>query len=183
MPWSRVVSRPRQYGRLFSHDFNLPSKGLGTPAGSLLLGSKVLITKAHRYRKAMVAECARRDISPQRDCMRWSTNVQRLHEDHAKAKVLEGQLRTLPYVSAVLPVETNIVIFRLDATVSTEGFLQKLTSQHIRALSMGKQTIRFVFHLDVTDEQLNAAGGRTARLSARPPAGGSSNRNRDLHRS
>jgi threonine aldolase len=147
---------PRQYGRLFHTISICLSKGLGTPAGSLLLGSKARITKAHRYRKAMGGGMRQAGYLAAAGLYALEHNVQRLHEDHAKAKVLEGQLRTLPYVSAVLPVETNIVIFRLDDTVSTEGFLQRLNSQHIRALSMGKQTIRFVFHLDVTDEQLNA---------------------------
>jgi threonine aldolase len=147
---------PRQYGRLFHTISICLSKGLGTPAGSLLLGSKARITKAHRYRKAMGGGMRQAGYLAAAGLYALEHNVQRLHEDHAKAKVLEAQLRTLPYVSAVLPVETNIVIFRLDDTVSTEGFLQRLNSQQIRALSMGKQTIRFVFHLDVTDEQLNA---------------------------
>src|SRR5207302_365643 len=83
-------------------------------------------------------------------------NVQRLQEDHRKAKTLEAELRSLPYVSSVLPVETNIVIFKLHGQLPAELFLQQLQHQQVRALSMGRQTIRFVFHLNVSDAQLEA---------------------------
>jgi len=83
-------------------------------------------------------------------------NVQRLREDHAKAKVLESELRALPYVVAVLPVETNIVIFTLAERLGTDAFLQQLQHQQVRASSIGAQTVRFVFHLDVSDAQLDS---------------------------
>ena len=83
-------------------------------------------------------------------------NVDRLREDHAKAKVLERELRALPYVAAILPIETNIVIFTLAERLSTDAFLQQLQSQQVRASGMGQQTVRFVFHLDVSDAQLDS---------------------------
>ncbi len=147
---------PRQYGRLFHTISICLSKGLGTPAGSLLLGSKAIISRAHRYRKAMGGGMRQAGYLAAAGLYALEHNVQRLGEDHAKAKILEAELRTLPYVLAVLPVETNIVIFSLHDTVSTEVFLQKLQHQQVRALSIGRQTIRFVFHLNVTDGQLNA---------------------------
>ena len=64
-------------------------------------------------------------------------------------------MQSLPYVSSILPVETNIVIFTLDDRMSTEEFLQALRTQGVRAGTMGHQMIRFVFHLDVSDGQMN----------------------------
>ena len=86
-------------------------------------------------------------------------HVDRLREDHAKAKTLEAELRALPYIETVLPVETNIVIFTLRSPLTAEVFLRKLMQQHVRALSMGVQTIRFVFHLNVSDDQLERLRG------------------------
>jgi threonine aldolase len=65
-------------------------------------------------------------------------------------------------------VETNIVIFKLHERLTTELFLQQLQHQRVRALSIGRQTIRFVFHLNVTDTQLEALLGalRAVRLPA-----------------
>ncbi|MGH8139925.1 MAG: threonine aldolase family protein [Steroidobacteraceae bacterium] len=150
---------PRQYGRLFHTISICLSKGLGTPAGSLLIGSRPLIMKAHRYRKVMGGGMRQAGYLAAAGLYALEHHVNRLHEDHAKAKALEKELRTLPYISAVLPVETNIVIFRLQDCVDTQEFLQKLKSQHIQALSVDKQTIRFVFHLNVRDEQLDTLIG------------------------
>ena len=83
-------------------------------------------------------------------------NLSRLQEDHAKAKILERELHTLAYVTNVLPVETNIVIFTLNERLSTDSFLQQLQHEQVRASSLGHQSIRFVFHLDVSDSQLEA---------------------------
>ena len=93
---------------------------------------------------------------------------ERLGEDHAKAKRLEAELQSLPYVTNVLPVETNIVIFTLDERVDTESFLRQLQDQQVRAGSMGQQTIRFVFHLDVSDAQMEIllAALRCVRMPA-----------------
>jgi threonine aldolase len=147
---------PRDYGRLFDTISICLSKGLGAPAGSLLLGTKQHIAKAHRHRKLMGGGMRQAGYFAAAGLFALEHNVKRLQADHAKAKALEAELRKLSYVEAVLPVETNIVIFRLHESLSTETFLQKLQHQQVRALSMGGQTIRFVFHLDVSDAQLEA---------------------------
>ena len=72
----------------------------------------------------------------------------------ARAKALEQELRRLPQVSEVLPVETNIVIVRLAQDISVESFLRQLQNRGVRALGMGGQLVRFVFHLDVTDAHM-----------------------------
>jgi len=146
---------PRDYGRLFDTISVCLSKGLGAPAGSLLLGSREIIAKAHRHRKRLGGGMRQAGYLAAAGLFALEHNVQRLHQDHAKAKMLESELRALPYVATVLPVETNIVIFTLDERLATESFLQQLQHQHVRAASMGAQTVRFVFHLDVSDAQLD----------------------------
>lgn len=147
---------PREYGRLFDTISICLSKGLGAPAGSLLLGSQADIARAHRHRKMMGGGMRQAGYLAAAGLFALDNNVQRLHEDHARARLLEAELRTLPYVESVLPVETNIVIFNLVPSLTPEIFLQRLLSQQVRAVSMGQQTIRFVFHLDVTDAQIDA---------------------------
>jgi threonine aldolase len=147
---------PRDYGRLFDTISICLSKGLGAPAGSLLLGSRENIVKAHRYRKMMGGGMRQAGYLAAAGLFALEHNVRRLQEDHARAKTLERELHTLPFVASVLPVETNIVIFSLEEGLSPDTFLQKLQSQGVKANSMGGQTIRFVFHLDISDEQLSA---------------------------
>ncbi|WP_206606650.1 threonine aldolase family protein [Steroidobacter cummioxidans] len=147
---------PRDYGRLFDTISICLSKGLGAPAGSLLIGSKKLIAQAHRYRKLMGGGMRQSGYIAAAGLYALENNVSRLQQDHARAKRLEAELRTLPYVESVLPVETNIVIFNLSASLQPDVFLQRLGHQQVRALSMGQQLIRFVFHLNIDDTHTDA---------------------------
>jgi threonine aldolase len=147
---------PRDYGRLFDTVSICLSKGLGAPAGSLLLGSRALIARAHRHRKLLGGGMRQAGYLAAAGLFALQHHVERLRDDHEKARTLERELRALPYVAAVLPVETNIVIFTLDERLPTDVFLQQLQHQQVRALSAGRQMIRFVFHLNVSDAQLDA---------------------------
>jgi len=147
---------PRDYGGLFDTISICLSKGLGAPAGSLLLGSRELIGKAHRHRKRLGGGMRQAGYLAAAGLFALEHNVKRLKDDHAKARVLEKALHSLPFVSSVLPVETNIVIFTLHESLSAETFLEQLQHQQVRALAIGRQMIRFVFHLDVSDSQLEA---------------------------
>jgi threonine aldolase len=146
---------PRDFGRLFDTLSVCLSKGLGAPAGSLLLGSRQLLAKAHRQRKVLGGGMRQAGYLAAAGLFALEHNVERLSQDHAKAKVLETELRALPYVAEILPVETNIVIFTLAEGFSAEAFLQQLQHQKVRASSMGPRTVRFVFHLDVSEAQLD----------------------------
>lgn len=75
-------------------------------------------------------------------------NVARLHEDHQKARQVEQVLRNLSWVEHILPVETNIVIFKPAEEAMVKSLLLQLDKHQIKAVSMGRQMIRFVFHLD-----------------------------------
>lgn len=147
---------PAAYGQLFDTISFCLSKGLGAPAGSLLIGSRELIARAHRHRKSLGGGMRQAGYLAAAGLYALEHNLSRLQEDHAKAKILERELRTLAYVTGALPVETNIVIFTLDERLSTDSFLQQLQHQNVRAGSLGHQSIRFVFHLDVSDSQLEA---------------------------
>jgi threonine aldolase len=116
----------RRYGELFDTISICLSKGLGAPAGSLLLGSKTHIAKAHRYRKLMGGGMRQAGYLAAAGIYALDHHVQRLHEDHAKAKTLASTLRQLSYVEDVLPVETNIVIFELVKEVTPEAVLLHL---------------------------------------------------------
>lgn len=146
---------PRDFGGLFDTLSVCLSKGLGAPAGSLLLGSRQLLAKAHRQRKVLGGGMRQAGYLAAAGLFALEHNVERLGEDHAKARILETELRALPFVAEVLPVETNIVIFTLAEGIGADAFLQQLQHQRVRASGMGPRTVRFVFHLDVSDAQLD----------------------------
>ena len=77
----------------------------------------------------------------------------RLHEDHAHAKAIGSVLSAMPYCAEIMPVETNIVIWRPTSNSSAE-MIEKLTPLGIKCFPFGPQWIRFVFHRNVTPQQV-----------------------------
>jgi threonine aldolase len=57
-------------------------------------------------------------------------------------------------VDSILPVDTNIIIFNLNEKMKPDLFVQKLAAHNIKTSGFGKQSVRFVTHLDFTDEML-----------------------------
>lgn len=146
---------PRDVGAHFDSISVCLSKGLGAPVGSLLLGDADFIKKARRVRKVFGGGMRQAGFLAAAGLYALKNNVTRLNEDHTKAKKIEEVLRQLSYVESILPVYTNIVIFNLKKEMMTgDVFEMKLAEQGIKVSSFGKQTIRFVSHLDFTDEML-----------------------------
>jgi threonine aldolase len=130
------------------------SKGLGAPVGSLLLGTTDFIKKARRVRKVFGGGMRQAGFLAAAGIYALDNNVNRLTEDHQRAKHIETILTGLPYVESSLPVDTNIIIFNLSPNLKLEVFESKLKEQGIKMSAFGKQTVRFVTHLDFTDEML-----------------------------
>lgn len=139
---------PQQYGELFDTISICLSKGLGAPVGSLLLGKKEHIYKARRIRKVMGGGMRQAGILAAAGIYALDNHVDRLQEDHTKAKVIESALKELAWVEHIYPVETNIVIFKLKDQMEAKPFIQKLDTVGFKATTMGNQLVRFVCHLD-----------------------------------
>ena len=130
------------------------SKGLGAPVGSLLLGTTDFIKKARRVRKVFGGGMRQAGFLAAAGIYALDNNINRLTEDHKRAKQIEAMLAQLPYVESVLPVDTNIVIFNLSPSLKFDLFESKLKEHGIKMSAFGKQTVRFVTHLDFTDDML-----------------------------
>ncbi len=142
---------PADYGSRFDTISVCLSKGLGAPVGSLLLGTRALVTAANRRRKVMGGGMRQAGYLAAAGIYALKHHVARLADDHARARTVGEHLRARPYVAEVAPLETNIVIFRLAPGISAEHFLAHLAGAGIRALSIADGVVRFVFHLDVGD--------------------------------
>lgn len=148
--------KPVDVGACFDSVSICLSKGLGAPVGSLLLGDAEFIKQARRVRKVFGGGMRQAGIIAAAGMYALKNNVGRLKDDHLKAKQIEAVLKTLPFVESINPVYTNIIIFHLDKTkMSGEEFEKKLAAQNVKVSAFGKQTLRFVTHLDFTDEMLN----------------------------
>ena len=75
-------------------------------------------------------------------------NIERMAEDHRRAKEIAAVLKTKPWVYAIEPVETNILIFSLAEGYSDQLLIEKLKQKNILISSMGNNKLRIVTHLD-----------------------------------
>ncbi len=145
---------PKDYGDMFDGVSVCLSKGLGAPVGSVLLASKEIIAKATRIRKVLGGGWRQAGFLAAAGIYALDNNIQRLKEDHERARILGDAVKSLPYVKNVMPVDTNIVIFELDSHHKSDDFVEKLSHAGIKCNTFGKQMVRFVTHLDFDDSML-----------------------------
>ena len=142
------------YGPLFDSISICLSKGLGCPVGSLLLGKADFTKQARRFRKLMGGGWRQAGFLAAAGIYALDHHVDRLKLDHARARKIGAMLERLPEVQEIFPIDTNIVIFRLPETILAADYVQQLETKGIRAITFGKHLVRFVTHLDLTDDMV-----------------------------
>jgi threonine aldolase len=120
------------------------SKGLGTPAGTLLLGGKTFIEKARRARKILGGGMRQAGVIAAAGLYALENNVERLKEDHANAQRLAAGLRKAGY--EVSGPNTNMVLVRVSPE-EAQGLGSHLKAKQIVVLP--RAPMRLVTHLDV----------------------------------
>lgn len=144
-----------QIGELFDSLSICLSKGLGAPVGSVLIGSKDFIRQARRVRKVFGGGMRQAGYLAAAGIYALDHHVERLEEDHRKARILGNTLQMQTFVEEVIPVETNILFFKLTDQFKDQDFLKMLESRGMKAVGLGPQLIRMVTHLDFSDQMLN----------------------------
>ncbi|WP_420322414.1 threonine aldolase family protein [Flagellimonas sp.] len=154
--WNALVAKqgnPKDYGNLFDSISVCMSKGLGCPVGSVLVGDKKLIDDALRVRKVLGGGMRQSGFLAAAAIYAMDHHIERLAEDHQKAKEIGEVLGQLEFIQKVEPIETNIIIFELDESrMTSENFLAKLQENDISIIGMGQGKLRIVTHLDYTQE-------------------------------
>ena len=135
------------------------SKGLGCPMGSVLVGSQELITRARRARKVMGGSLRQAGIIAAGMIYALENHVDRLTDDHKRAKHFANEIAKVPGISIDLEtVETNLVFFTIDPTRMTGDELQhRLEEQGVKLYSVGPNRLRACFHLDLSDNDVGRA--------------------------
>jgi len=134
------------------------SKGLSAPVGSMLAGPKEFIDQARRVRKALGGGMRQAGVLAACGLIALTQMVERLREDHDRAKRLARAIASLPGIRLnPEEIETNIIIFGLNHPRWTvPAFLAELKARHILALPVSNG-IRFVTHKDVNDDDVDRA--------------------------
>ncbi len=153
--WNALVAKnetTQQYGEIFDTISVCLSKGLGCPVGSVLVGDKDIMKNALRIRKVFGGNMRQAGYLAAAGLYALDNNIERLVDDHKKAKEIGEVLSELPIIKVVEPVETNIIIFELNQDVNESTFLNKLKENNIHIISMGSKKLRIVTHLDYTND-------------------------------
>ena len=142
------------------------SKGLGCPAGSVLIGSHETISAAHRFRKMFGGTMRQTGILAGAAQYALEHHIDRLAEDHANAKTLANGLNQIPGLSCdPEQTETNLVFFDIDISLGNgDALCRKLWKNGIMAESLDEQKIRFVTHLGITSADTKRAIQVTADI-------------------
>jgi len=149
-----------KYGNVFDSISICLSKGLGCPVGSLLLGNKDFIKQARRFRKSMGGGWRQAGYLAAAGIYALDNHVSRLRQDHARARAIGQMLTNLPEVEEIYPIDTNIVIFRLPETILATDYVAQLGQKGVSSVTFGKHLVRFVTHLNFTDDDLEELGKR-----------------------
>ena len=152
--WNALVvenQTAKQYGDVFDTISVCLSKGLGCPIGSVLVGDEELMKGAIRIRKIFGGGMRQVGYLAAAGLYALDHHVDRLAEDHKKAKEIGNVLNALSMIKKVEAIETNIVIFELNANVNETDFVQNLADNNIHIIGMGGGKLRMVTHLDYTD--------------------------------
>ena len=149
--WNALVAKnqhPTQFGALFDTISVCLSKGLGAPIGSVLISDAKTIHKALRIRKILGGGMRQAGYLAAAGIYALDNNMERLKDDHRRAKEIAAVLQKLPWIASVEPVETNILIFSIQSYLDEKAIITKLKDKNISISSMGHGKLRIVTHLD-----------------------------------
>ena len=129
------------------------TKGLGCPVGAVLAGSRDFIREAWHFKRMFGGAMRQTGVLTAMCLYALDHHVERLAEDHSRAKRIEAALRECRLFSRVLPVETNIVLAEVSPECGLDAIELKtfLASHNVKVMAVGNQRIRMITHLDVDD--------------------------------
>ena len=133
------------------------SKALGAPVGSILAGDVDLIAQARRLRKRLGGGMRQVGILAAACLYAMDHHVDRLADDHRRARMLADGVSGLPGVAVIDP-QTNIVMIDfVDGVLDLATVHHALADRGVRMVSYGPTRLRAVTHLDVDDAGITRA--------------------------
>jgi len=133
------------------------SKGLGAPVGSVICGQADFIKSARKIRKHLGGGMRQAGIIAAAGIYALENLVDRLAEDHRRAKMLADGLRGLPGIKLDPDIPpTNMVFFDLlpECPLSVDEIHAGLKARGILTSSVNEKRYRLVTHLQVSDHDI-----------------------------
>lgn len=136
------------------------SKGLCAPVGSVLCGSRQFIKQAHRIRKQLGGGMRQAGVLAAAGVVALQQNIDRLAEDHARARRLAQGLSQIPGIllDANSPY-TNMVFLSIspDIPLSTRQIADLLAERGVLVGAVGQRRYRLVTHYWIDDQAIDKA--------------------------
>ena len=133
------------------------SKGLGAPVGACLVGDELPMRRAWEVRKRFGGGMRQSGILAAAALHGLDHHLPRMHEDHARARMLAAAVVNVPGVSVVAP-DTNIVMIDLLAGQQAERVVARAQAAGVMITAWHDTRVRAVLHLDVDDAAVVRAG-------------------------
>jgi len=148
-----------EIGRRFDTVTLCLSKGLGCPLGAILAGSEELMRGARRLKHLFGGAMRQAGIVAAAGVYAFDHNIERLADDHARARRLGEALHAAGIAVNLAQVETNFVQVDVEPHGLTAAEAMKRLAEHGVGLSgtIHPTMLRAVTHLDVTDDDIDAA--------------------------
>lgn len=141
------------------------SKGLAAPIGTVLLGTKDFIGRAHRYRKMFGGGMRQAGVIAAAGLVAVETMSERLVEDHSRAQTLAKKLVDVPGIKLELSsVQTNMVYFEVEKASELVTHMQE---RGVYSNALGPTTVRLVTHYQIDDRDVETASSVIAEILER----------------
>lgn len=146
----------REYAQYFDSVSLCFSKGLGAPVGSVIAGSREFIDRAHYFRKAYGGGMRQAGILAAAALYALEHNVDRLADDHRRARYLAENINEMPGLLVNLKtVQTNIIIIDTSLSGVPAQQLANLSAEKgVRMIAFSPTRIRAVVHLNISDDDI-----------------------------
>jgi threonine aldolase len=139
------------------------SKGLGCPAGSLLCGPEEFVSRARHHRHAFGGAMRQTGILAAAGLWALDQNLERIAEDHTRARRLASELDQLDIWTALVP-QTNILLFEpKNPEQAAEELCSRLRAAGILCHPNRFHQVRLVVHLGIDDAAVEEIVRRATR--------------------
>jgi threonine aldolase len=157
---------PRVYGEYFDTLSVCLSKGLGAPVGSVLVGARALIEKAHKWRKILGAGMRQTGMLAAAGLYALEHHRSLLAHDHANARRFAELLAASPLFTVdVKRIQTNLVVF--SCSVDIARLVGECRHEGVLFASIQAGVARAVFHFQVSATQAEEAAQRIIAAAER----------------
>ena len=138
---------------------------MGAPVGSVLLGKADFIEKARRVRKVFGGGMRQAGYLAAAGIFALENNIDRLALDHLHAKQIAEALKKKEFTGEMMPVETNIIIFKVKGNYTARSLAEEFKKKNILVSAISPTQIRMVLHLDVSEEMVKETIGVIKQLA------------------